>query len=181
MALICLIGRHGCGKSSVGRALETLGFKHVSVGLLRRLANSKNCPADVPVTLMSAMRRSAPGAPLIHDTAAKLLKYVATFPSCVLDGFPSSEEHLDLLPEGVIFVLLWTPRQVREGRLTVRAAESKRQWVAGRPSLREQALAEVIRKAREAGRVRFLANRADTTLNELAQQLHSIALSDLRS
>lgn len=161
MTLICLIGRHGSGKSTLGDALVERGFKHISVGLLRRIATSGSIPADIPATLMAAMRRTMPGAPLQNDVAAKLLKYAMSFERCVLDGFPANAVHVDMLPPAAIIAVVWAPKQTRQSRLESRALTSKRQWTPGRASAREDNLATVIMHARSVRRAVFLANRVD--------------------
>lgn len=159
MSLLCLIGRHGSGKSSIGAAMTPLGYTHLSVGLLRRLAGQGQYPADVPALLMTAMRRAQPGRPLDPDTCRKLLKHALSLPNCVIDGFPASREHLALLPTDSAIGVVWTPRSIREDRLVLRAAGSLRQWTPGRHSERESALASVILAARLTDRLLFVANR----------------------
>lgn len=74
MARICLLGRHGSGKTTIGGALVQMGFTHTSVGLLRRLAQHGHFPSDVPASLMLAMRRERAGA-LLSPRTASLIVY----------------------------------------------------------------------------------------------------------
>lgn len=161
MPLICLIGRHGSGKSTVGAELSSYGYRHLSVGLLRRLGKSNQYPADIPAILMSAMRRERPGASLATATAMKLIALARSSEDTVLDGFPASIEHASLLPPETIFFVLWTPTTQRIQRLNDRALSTQRQWQPGRPSDRETALPELIRHVRRHYRCMFVANRSD--------------------
>lgn len=161
MSLICLVGRHGSGKSTIGAALASQGAKHISVGLMRRLAAAGQMPADIPASLMAAIRRAKPGAVLSCDVATKLLRFAASFEHCVLDGFPSTYAHIDMLPPAAIVGVVWTPYELRLARLNKRSDTSKRIWTPGRPSEREQSLAGVIKHARAIRRVVFIPNRRD--------------------
>lgn len=161
MPLVCLLGRHGSGKSTIGAGLTEYGWTHLSVGLLRRLAQSGQFPSDVPPALIVAMRRERAGTPLSPLTAKRLVEHACAVPNMVLDGFPSSLEHLALLPPDTLFCIVWTPRLQRDARLQDRAATTKRQWTPGLPSVREAALSTVIRAARKTGRCLFLRNAGD--------------------
>jgi hypothetical protein len=158
MPLLCLIGRHGSGKSTIGARLASVGYRHISVGLLRRLAQSKQYPSDVPVVLISAMRRERPGALLSLPTAQRLVEYACSSALTVLDGFPAAPEQIELLPPDTIFCVVWTPRSLRGERLEGRAATTKRQWTPGRPSEREASLPRLIRHVRRMRRCLFLRN-----------------------
>lgn len=159
MPLVCLIGRHGSGKSTLGQALAGEGYKHISVGLLRRLASSNEFPSDVPAVLMLALRRATAGAALSSDVARKLVRHASQFENVVLDGFPASLEHLALLPADSVFVVVWSPRAVRAERLLVRSESSKRLWTPGRNSERETILPLLIRQLRKQHSVLFFPNR----------------------
>ena len=158
MELLCLVGRHGSGKSTIGAALGAHGYKHLSVGLLRRLAGSNQYPADIPASLMLAFRRAQPGVALATDVSQKLLRYASSFDRCVLDGFPASTEHLALLPDLTIVGVVWAPKSVREARLQQRSESTKRIWTPGQFSQREQSLAHLIRSARQTHRTFFISN-----------------------
>lgn len=175
MTLLCLIGRHGAGKSTVGQELAKTGFKHVSVGLLRRLARAREFPVDVPYALMVAMRRSQPGTPMRPDVAAKLLEYAGRFPNCILDGFPSAPEHLDMLPASTIIGVVTAPASIREERLFARAIRTSRAWVPGRPSEREMALGKVILLARKKFQTVHCRNAGSVqqTAGDLLERIYS--------
>jgi hypothetical protein len=76
----------------------------------------------------------------------------------VLDGFPSSPDHLALLPSDTVFCVVWTPLGLRKARLQGRASKSKRQWTPGLHSARESALPLVIHQARKTDRCIFVRN-----------------------
>lgn len=160
MTLICLIGRHGSGKSTIGARLAAQGYRHISVGLLRRLAQSKQYPADVPAGLISAMGRERPGTLLSRLTAQRLVAHACSATPTILDGFPASPAQIDLLPADTIFCVVWTPNAMRSARLEGRAATTKRQWTPGRASEREAALPSLIAHVRKTHRCLFLKNVA---------------------
>lgn len=161
MPLICLIGRHGSGKSTIGAELSGQGYRHLSVGLLRRLAKSNQYPADIPAVLMAAMRRERPGASLATATAMKLVALARSSENTVLDGFPASIEHAGLLPPETVFCVLWTPSTERIHRLNDRASTTQRLWQPGRQSERESALPDLLRHVRRHYRCVFVANRSE--------------------
>lgn len=161
MTLVCLLGRHGSGKSTIGADMIAHGFQHASVGMLRRLAQAGQFPSDVPAALMMAMRRERAGTALSTPTARKLVEYAIRAPRAVLDGFPSCVEHIDLLPAETIFCVIWTPAQLRLQRLERRSETTKRVWTPGLHSEREAALPGLISALRQSRRCVFVAN--DTT------------------
>jgi dephospho-CoA kinase len=167
--VICLLGRHGSGKSTIGAELIAHGFQHTSVGMLRRLAQASQFPSDVPAALMMAMRRERGGSAMSAPTAQKLVDYVTKAAKPVLDGFPSSVEHITLLPADTIFCVVWTPALLRLQRLERRAETSKRLWTPGLHSERESALPSVIRHLRHLRRCIFVAN--DTTREVAVERL----------
>lgn len=174
MPLLCLIGRHGSGKSTIGARLASLcGYRHISVGLLRRLAQSRQYPVDVPAILISSMRRERPGALLTIPTAKRLVDHAVGSALSVLDGFPAAAEQLSLLPVDTIFCVVWTPSALRTERLEGRAASTKRQWTPGRASEREAALPELIAHVRRSHRCLFLRNDADveSAVGELQRKI----------
>lgn len=158
MSTVFLVGRHGAGKSTIGQEMAKRGFKHVSVGLLRRLARANQLPSDFPYALMAAMRRVQPGAPMPDDVARKLLAYALQFPNVVLDGFPSSPHQLPYLPPEAIVGVICAPSEVRNTRLIARAEVSQRAWVAGRRSEREESLAAVIVGSRRKFKTIYIPN-----------------------
>lgn len=169
MPIVCLIGRHGSGKSTVGKAMKAHGYHHISVGTLRRLAANNQYPSDVPYPLMAMLRRSPAGRPLLDETVAKLLAHAHEFRNCVIDGFPASCSHVDMLPKDSVLGYVWAPKLSLGDRLTLRATQTVRQWTPGRASAREEQLAGVASYARQSRRLILLANRGDLgAVGELA-------------
>lgn len=161
MTLVCLIGRHGSGKSTIGSRLAAHGYRHISVGLLRRLAQSRQYPSDVPAGLIAAMGRERPGTLLSLPTAKRLVVHACSTALAVLDGFPASPAQIELLPPDTIFCVVWTPHAMRTERLESRAATTKRQWTPGRASERESALPHLIARVRSTHRCVFVRNVGD--------------------
>lgn len=158
MALLCLLGRHGSGKTTIGADLIAHGFQHTSVGTLRRLAQASQFPVDVPAPLMMAMRREQGGGAMSSATARKLIAHVVEAPRPILDGFPSSTEHVAMLPVDTVFCVIWTPADLRRERLEQRSLTTKRLWTPGVHSERESALPALIRFLRQSRRCIFVAN-----------------------
>lgn len=160
MAFICLLGRHGSGKSTIGSVMSEYGYQHTSVGMLRRLARSAQFPSDVPASLMMAIRREKAGAALSLPSARKLIHYACAVPNVVLDGFPSCLEHIPLLPPESVFCLVWTPAPLRLQRLEHRSDTTRRIWTPGQHSERETSLPGLLRELRQSRRCIFVANDA---------------------
>jgi dephospho-CoA kinase len=158
MGLVCLLGRHGSGKSTIGADLIAHGFKHTSVGMLRRLAQASQFPSDVPAALMMAMRRERAGSSMSAPTAMKLVEYATKAPKAILDGFPSSVEHIALLPPETVFCLVWTPARLRLQRLERRGDTTKRIWTPGLHSEREAVLPFLLTTLRQSRRCIFVVN-----------------------
>lgn len=174
MGLVCLLGRHGSGKSTIGADLVAHGFQHTSVGMLRRLAQTSQFPSDVPAALMMAMRRERAGSAMSAPTARKLVDHVGKASKAVLDGFPSSVEHLALLPADTVFCLVWTPAQLRLQRLEYRSDTTKRLWTPGLHSEREAALPMLLWTLRRTRRCVFVSN-SDTRSAAVADFLVKLA------
>lgn len=161
LTIICLIGRHGSGKSTVGAFCAREGAKHISVGQLRRLANGRVFPSDIPVSLLLQFRNLKAGEPLSKEVSLRLLDYAGKFDHVVLDGFPAATEHLELLPASTIFCYLWVPAKLREVRLGIRSANTSRTWTSGGISVREQVLSNLINDIRKRTTLNFIRNTED--------------------
>jgi cytidylate kinase len=174
MSLICLLGRHGSGKSSIGSILHSqYGYHHLSIGLLRRLASNGQFPSDVPASLIIALKKTKAGHPLPTDVAVKLIAYANTFANCVIDGFPVVNEHLLLLPPHTEFCYIWVPEAIRSNRLITRSESSKRKWTPGGHSEREISLPSVIKSIRKTNKLHFYSNGNSGTqsLTDIASQI----------
>lgn len=155
---IFLIGRHGTGKSTLGRASESENYKHMSVGVLRRLAGHNQYPIDIPYSLMRAFRTSPRGEPMSDSLATKLVGFLNSQPACVVDGFPGKSEHLGLLPVNSVVVYVWCGKADREHRLEARARSSMRQWNPSGASFRDKALSNLVIASRRAHLLLFHRN-----------------------
>lgn len=164
--LVCLIGRHGSGKTTIGTAMEQAGFQHISLGLLKRFARNGLYPSDIPLPLMLELKRQKSNSILPLSLAQKLVQWIQSFPRCVIDGFPASPEHLPLLPEHTVIVYVYTPRIERERRLKIRSENSRRLWIPGGKSLREAALPELVVACRHSFVTIFLKNDDPTILTD---------------
>jgi dephospho-CoA kinase len=176
MSLVCLLGRHGSGKSTIGTGLIAHGYQHTSVGMLRRLAQASQFPSDVPAALMMAMRRERAGSAMSTPTAKKLVDYSCKVPKAVLDGFPSCVEHIALLPSDTVFCVVWTPALLRLQRLEHRSDTTKRLWTPGLHSEREASLPLLLSTLRRTRRCIFVANYS-TPAVAVAQMLGKLAES----
>lgn len=134
------------------------GFRHISVGVLRRLAQNGTFPSDVPFSLMMMLKRVRAGQPLPDDVAAKVLGYAHETKHCVIDGFPACTRHIDMLPPDSRIVYVWAPRPQLDKRLAERAQTTVRAWTPGRHSERDAMLSEVALRARKTGRLIWVAN-----------------------
>lgn len=161
MSLVCLIGRHGGGKSTLGSMLRRHGFQHYSVGTMRRLARRGELPNDVPVSLMLALRRAPIDESLPEPVVKQILALASRFPHCVLDGFPASPAHIALLPSDAVVLYIYSDKRTRLQRLASRAEQTQRNWHFDRTSSREAALAAVTGKLRADGRLTFIRNCGD--------------------
>lgn len=177
MALIVLLGRHGSGKSTIGSYLESYGYKHASVGMIRRLAQSRQFPVDIPVPLIISMKKEKPGQALNPQTSSLLLKFVSGLGNCVIDGFPTTIDQLHLLPKNSVFIYVGISKSVRLERLEYRAATSKRQWIPGLRSEREEALVPLLKQLRAQRKLFYVSNTEDKELgiSEIAKKIIKIS------
>lgn len=179
MTLIVLLGRHGSGKSTIGSRLENHGFKHISVGMIRRLAQSRQYPVDIPVPLLISMKRAKPGQVLDSKATSQLLKFTHELGNCVIDGFPTVVDQLQYLPNEAVFVYVGIAKAIRENRLVIRAATSKRQWTPGLHSEREAALASLVKQIRTDQKLIYVSNNLDSEygISEIAKKIIKICRS----
>lgn len=158
---VCVIGRHGTGKSTLCHAMTQYGYKHISVGMLRRIAKNGLFPSDVPASLMLALKKSRAGEPIPSTTAKKLSAWAMSLCNPILDGFPASPDHLEYLPSNTIIIVISSPAHLRHHRLERRAEQSRRAWVTNKFSERENILPQLVRIARKNHRVMLVPNRSD--------------------
>ena len=147
---VFLLGPHGCGKGTLGRALGAHGYEHISVGALGRLARKRQFVGNVPMKLQLLMLRHVPGTPLAGPAVDHLVEHVRSCGRVVVDGFPGSIDHLAALGDLQLwsFVYVYAPKATRETRLIERAERTSRNWTPGGHSERDLALPALCRDLR---------------------------------
>jgi adenylate kinase family enzyme len=152
-----LIGKHGTGKTTIGQFLAVKhGWTHISVGDLCRQARRNRGLSTMPLRLMAELAKTSPGEPLSRDVARQLCQAIGKINQTgmvVCDGFPSSPEHLDLLPPNSDVVWIQCQEDERARRLAMRAEETERRWTPGRQTLRDD-LVEAVYQCASQARVR---------------------------
>lgn len=145
--LVCLIGMHGTGKTTIGQILKNqCGFQHLSVGSYVRAAKNNLIPSDVPYRLISELRQHKSGGILSEKATLMLLEHIKTIlmtKPVSLDGFPSSPEHIALLPATTHFVVVECDENTRTDRLIERGNKTVRKWIEGQSSQRDLLLDNV--------------------------------------
>lgn len=153
--LICLIGLHGTGKTTIARNLVSLaGYKAVSVGDIGRLARKGRLPNDVPSTLMVLLARIRPGAIIDDATAKHLTSYLLMLRETspvVVDGFPACANHVRHLDSDCLVAHITVSDGLRERRLSIRSEQTPRKWTPGGVSARDLALDGTVMATRESG------------------------------
>jgi adenylate kinase family enzyme len=150
MPIVYLVGLHGSGKTTAGQKLTQAidGHVHISVGDLARFGRRGTLPAEVPTRLMACLARHQPGTVFSFQTATLLSDYLKTLAtikkSVSVDGFPSSPEHIQLLPNNAVILHLSTSEQTRHSRLENRSLTTGRKWVNGGASERDTELKNVL-------------------------------------
>ncbi|TBR75393.1 MAG: hypothetical protein EPN64_13205 [Burkholderiaceae bacterium] len=171
--VLFLVGPHGSGKSTLGRMLQSRGWKHLSVGDLGRLARRRKFPAEIPIRLMLSIAQEKPGGLIGGQTVSLLLAQVCAWRQeapVVVDGFPSAPNHIDQLPPGAGIVQVSCPQDLRAQRLVARSEVTNRKWTPGLQSERDSNLDLVLARMLDllscisignSGSMDALANRAD--------------------
>jgi len=158
---IALIGPHGSGKSTIGQQYSDLGYRHINIGFLARLARRSLFPSDIPLRLMFELRKHQPGTILGKNIVLELVKWIDNNDLVVIDGFPSHPSHLHLITDidQWQFKYILCPRSIREQRLKNRSQSSSRKWTPGLPSARDLALVDLIKSLKPSN------NRLEITRN----------------
>jgi adenylate kinase family enzyme len=139
MQLIVILGRHGTGKSTLGQKLTEMGYRHFSVGSLRRVAQRKSVPADIPFKLINLLRKDT-GNHLSDRTCFEIIEFCKQFDRVVIDGLPETPTQVSLLPSTTRVIWMISPKSKRIERLQQRSLESARIWTPDRVSRREAIL-----------------------------------------
>lgn len=182
--LICFIGMHGVGKSSVALTLaKEVGGIHLSVGDLCRLARRGKVPDGVPIRLMAALARHTPGSILGSEVSTHLIDYLAKLlrlrKTICVDGFPSTSGHVEQLAavptfkENLRIVHVLCNDELRIARLLRRSQETGRKWSQDMDvSERDRGVASVGNAAHTFGILKNLCN--DGPINDLLPELRRI-------
>lgn len=148
---IFLIGLHGSGKTTLGRLLQKEhGFHHLSLGDIGRLARSMKIPREYSLRFVTAMARQEPATPLSPKVVSLLLaeiEHLRQFSPVSIDGFPAEPSHVHQLPTRSLLVHVVVPENIRQERLVKRSQDTKRQWIPGLRSYRDEALPVILTEA----------------------------------
>lgn len=160
MSLLCLIGRHGSGKSTLGKLLQATGACHYSLGTLFRIAkqNPLVLPRDIPPGVMFALRQHARQTPLAESILRQVIDLAMASGYGVLDGLPAHPDHLRLLPGDTHFAYLYVPEPLRLHRLAERQNRSMRSWSPDRASARDLALPATVLACRATRKLLYFPN-----------------------
>lgn len=149
--LVFLIGLHGVGKTTIGRALATEHqYLHVSLGNLGRLLRRRRIPKGYSLRFLRLLAAHEPGERMSSALIQALHSDVNTHNTqapLVVDGFPAEPYHVTGLPAGCTVVHLTCPDDVRATRLIDREEETNRKWVEGAISDRDRQVAAVAQAA----------------------------------
>lgn len=155
--VVWIIGLHGSGKSTCGRILTEIfpGWRHISIGDLSRLIRSGKYPSDLPIRLITTLKRTKPGGTLppaaAREVAAFVEKNRASACGISVDGFPSHPDHLNLLPTDSIVLHVQCNSSDRDKRLTKRAETSPRKWTPGIVTDRDALVDSTVQAAQSLG------------------------------
>ena len=171
--LVCIIGRHGTGKTTIGKALERLGMRHISVGEIKRASRRNVFPDGIPHKLLGMLSVQPSNTLISMASAWELVRFLLTVPRCSVDGFPPAAEYIELLPPDTFIIYCITPKLLRERRLSQRSEETGRKWNPGGISARDAELARLTRAVR--GRFRFMPVRNDgRQIGSVVEQIKSL-------
>lgn len=175
---VFLLGLHGCGKSSIGRALQNEhGWQHLSIGDLARLARKRRLPQSVPIRLMVMLAGHQVGHPFRHELVLALLSHIKELRSrspVVIDGFPVEASQVRLCPRPFTAIHVTLDDESRVARLQARAQETKRAWTPGLPSARDEALPSVLSELQGMSLLAQVTN-STTLANSVADVLKLVA------
>ena len=160
--IVCLIGRHGSGKSKVGEFFSRHGFTHISIGDLKRMSHRRILPETISPTLMGILRMEKRNSLLSWRAATMIADLLKSKRQVSIDGFPVCPEQLELLPEDTVIVYCTTPKSLRERRLIRRGKKTGRHWDPDLISVRDTALPELVIEARKRFRFIYHQNGPDT-------------------
>lgn len=156
-SVVWIVGLHGSGKSTCGRILTEMipGWRHVSIGDLSRLIRNGQYPSDLPIRLITTLKRTKPGCTLppaaAREVAAFVEKTRGSANGISVDGFPSHPDHLNLLPKESTILHIQCNSADRDKRLEKRAETSPRKWTPGIVTDRDSLVDSTVKAARLLG------------------------------
>lgn len=151
----------------------SVAHRHISVGDIARLGRQGRMPVDMPTRLMACLARHKRGT-VFSDMTANLLaaflkEQLLERKSVSVDGFPSSPDHLKLLPQNSRIIHITSGEQTRESRLEERGNTSVRKWVKGGLSERDMLLIATLDQAKNLGfSVEVIENNGDLNALRMA-------------
>lgn len=165
--LICFLGLHGTGKTTVATLLaQKLRCVRLSVGDMARLARKGGAEKnDIPTKLLVLLARSKPGQLMNEMTSEHLVSYLNNLrktSAVIIDGFPACPTQIASLDGGCCLIEVSVCEALRHERLLQRSETTVRTWKAGLPSVRDELVSATSQASKIAG-VRHLQISNDGT------------------
>lgn len=174
--VIFLVGLHGVGKTTVGKALVARGFRHISLGDLSRMLRRKQIPAGYPLRFLRMLAAHEPGERMASQLVVQLLEVIAEHSKhapLVVDGFPAEPYQVLDIPLKSHIIELTCAEKTRTDRLENRSLETPRKWNPDMDSRRDRQLKALLNVAleREGLFVSSLENEF-ISASQLAKTIH---------
>ena len=174
--IVYLIGSHGTGKTTIGKSLAAiLGWEHLSVGDLGRNARHNFRVPGITIRLLSMLAMEEPGSSISERTAKQLISEIENKnkdKNIVCDGFPSHPDHINMLQAHSEILLIQTPEELRQQRLTERVELTGRKWTPGKITQRDDLLVSVFECAQNSLiSTSVIENGMDSEIIEIANRI----------
>lgn len=150
--LVFLVGLHGVGKTTIGKALVARGFRHISLGDLSRMLRRKQIPAGYPLRFLRILAAHEPGERMTSQLVTQLLEVIKEHnkhAALVIDGFPAEPYQVLDIPLKSHIVELTCVDSTRFDRLENRSLETPRKWNPDMDSRRDRQLNALLSVALE--------------------------------
>ena len=180
--IVFLVGLHGVGKSTVGKALTAHGFRHMSLGDLGRLVRHRRVPRGYSLRFLRHLAAHTPGermSPVLIEALLAEIVQINQHGPLVVDGYPAEPYQVLGLPDGSAVVHLVCSESERIARLTRRSEHSNRKWKPGCESNRDRALAAVASVAMDDQRLHVHVIDNDGDPVQVAQKIRAASLEML--